>query len=135
MAAVAAAGALTPAVAEASLQLLDMCRSRNVEAAVVSTMQRVAMLIGETLARQHAPPSTRLVEALAPLELSDPAQLATARAQLAAAFAPGGTCDREAFCDDVAFFLQASERMRRLLARRRRMLACVHACAASASAL
>ena len=102
-----AAGQLTPAVAEAALTLLQLCKQRGVEPAIIATMQRIAMEIGEALARQHAPPSTRLVEALAPLDLGDEEQEEEARRLMAAAFAPGGDCSRETFIEDVTFFLEA----------------------------
>jgi hypothetical protein len=108
VASVAAAGQLTPQVAEAAISLLDACRAHpGVEPAVIATMQRVAMLIGETLARQHAPPSTRLVEALSALELNDSAQRSEAVRLLQASFAPGGACSREQFIEDVSFFLES----------------------------
>ena len=70
-------------------------------------MTRVAMEIGEALARQHAPPSTRLVEALAPLDLGSADEEALARRLMTEAFAPGGECSRESFIEDVTFFLEA----------------------------
>ena len=103
----AAAGQLTPAVAEAALTLLQLCKERGVEAGIVRTMQMVAMEIGEALARQHAPPSTRLVEALAPLDLGDEKEEEEARRLMAAAFAPGGEVTRDEFVADVLFFLEA----------------------------
>lgn len=108
VASLASAGRITPSVAEAALSLLDACRaSPGIEPAVVVTMQHVAMLIGETLARAAAPPTTRLVESLAPLDVSSAEGRAQAQALMAAAFAPGGSCTREEFVADVSFFLES----------------------------
>ena len=98
---------LTPAVGEAALTLLQLFKSRGVESAILTTMQRVAMEIGEALARQHAPPTTRLVETLALLDLGIEAEEDEARRLMREAFAPGGICTRDAFIEDVTFFLEA----------------------------
>jgi hypothetical protein len=105
--ALSAAGQLTPAVAEASLGLLDVFRTRGMEVQLVRTMQRVAMEIGEALARQHAPPSVRLVESLAAVDLESLIGRAQAKAALSAAFQPGGECTRDSFVSDAEFFLEA----------------------------
>ncbi len=94
-------------MAEAALTLLQLCKQRGVEPAIVTTMQLVAMEIGEALSRQHAPPSTRLVEVLAQLDLGSEDEEAEAKRLMAAAFAPGGECSRETFIEDVTFFLSA----------------------------
>jgi len=105
--ALSAEGQLTPAVGEAALTLLQLFKSRGVEAAVLTTMQMVAMQIGEALARQHAPPTTRLVETLALLDLGVEEEEEEARRLMTEAFGPGGVCTRDAFIEDVTFFLEA----------------------------
>ena len=107
IAGLSADGKLTPAVGEAALTLLQLFKSRGVESAILTTMQMVAVQIGEALARQHAPPTTRLVETLALLDLGIEAEEDEARRLMSEAFAPGGVCTRDAFIEDVTFFLEA----------------------------
>lgn len=107
VAALSAAGQLTPQVADAALALLNLFKSRGVEAQLVTTMSMVTLEIGEALARQYAPPSTRLVQALAELDPEDEAELVEIKLLMAAAFAPGGDCACATFVDDVTFFLES----------------------------